>query len=106
MQFLNAEGQLVEGFPLTPEQVRQHALMRDLIHEKVCGHSYHSDYDRRYHGVQCEKIAHYLITTFTFTPIEGTTLEFEVAKAQTENAPHAIEAPTTPVVAIADDPAF
>lgn len=93
MKFLDKDGQIVDGEPMTDEQVEQRELIVKYIHEKVCQGAYHSKVSRNYDKPSCETVANFLITKFQMTALDGVNLNREVELAVEENAPRAIEPP-------------
>jgi len=95
MKFLNENGEVVEGIPLTDEQLAFREKIRAFVHEKVCGGSYHTTWDRKNNSPNCDLVANFLVTKFKITPLEGVDFNKEIADAVEANAPRYIETPCT-----------
>lgn len=68
MKFLNEEGKIVEGTPLTDEQVDQRERLITYFHDTVCKGKYHGTYDT----LNCEILATAYVTG-EIAKIAGTT---------------------------------
>ncbi len=58
MKFLNEEGKIVEGTPLTDEQVEQRERLIAHLHQTICKGRYHTSYD----AMLCEILATDFVT--------------------------------------------
>jgi hypothetical protein len=99
MQFIDKDGQLQDGTPLTEEQVRVRKQILYFTHEKVCGGGYHSSYDRRMNVIKCEAVANFFITKFQLVPLDGTDMDKEIDSAVSENSPQSAPEIESPVSA-------
>ena len=106
MKFIDKNGEVVEGTPLSNEQVKLREHIQKYVHEKVCRGSFHSSYDRTCGGVSCEKVANYFITNFKLTPLDGVDFDKDITAAEAENAPQCIEKPSVMAVKTTEEETF
>ena len=85
MKFLNEKGKIVEGLPLTDEQIIQRERLISYFHENCC-HNYHGVYGER----GCEQMATDYVT--------GKLIEVANAQPEPEPAPLLIEV-VEPIIA-------
>jgi hypothetical protein len=58
MKFINQDGKVVDGAPLTDRQASAIERLEEYLHEKVCGNSHHGTYSKKL----CAEVARELIS--------------------------------------------
>jgi hypothetical protein len=91
MKFINEDGKIIEGIPLTDQQAEQRDRLVVYFHEEACGGSYHGTYSNSER--KCEKLSNAFVTGEMAKIAEGLS-EGQVVEPITEPAP---EPASTPV---------
>ena len=91
MKFLNANGQIEDGTPLSDEEAQKLEEVEEFLHVMVCKGSYHPGYEDQ---PRCKKAANVLITCFDITGKQGNSFAAVLADLKPKPIP---AVPMTPI---------